>query len=433
LGKASRQIFLLRKDLQMPIDPRSLLREAGVLGDAVITLAGRFRAAARRLVSIIPRRRAEALALLSATALVLGGSVDGLSYILDHPSVAPSKGVFEIRGISYPSFHNGTYATAESTAALAELAKTGANYVAIIPTRFSRTIKDSEFSATDGTESDEHVLKAISDAHALGLAVLLKPHVDPSDGKPRGAYDPTDVGEWFANYEAFLLHYAAMAAAAHVEMFSIGCELDSMVGPRYRSQWLNIIHSVRQVYHGPLTYAHDWPGVSDVGFWDAVDYIGTDAYDPLSDARNPSVADLAAGWTTISSNPWVAKQSNYNSPLRNYHALWLRYHKPVIFTEIGYKSVTAAATRPGDWKWDSAVDLQLQARAYEAFFQVWSRQSAWMKGAFFWNWEPIVHPERTAYGLKGYTPQNKPAELVIAHWYHRMHGTSVAGVPPPSH
>jgi hypothetical protein len=416
----------------MPIDPQCQWTNAGVRGHVVIMLAKRVRAAARRFVSIVPPRRAEAFALLGATALVLGGSVEGLSYVANHPKFSSGKGVFEVRGISYPSFHNGTYATAESTAALAELAKTGANYVAIIPTRFSRSIKDSEFLATDATESDQHVLKAISDAHTLGLAVLLKPHVDPSDGKPRSIYDPTDVSEWYRNYEAFLLHYAAMAEAAHVEMFSIGCELDSMVAPRYRPQWLNIIRSVRQAYHGPIIYADEWPGVSEVAFWDAVDYIGVDAYDPLSDARNPSVADLAAGWTTISSNPWVAKHSHFHSPLQNYRALWLRYHKPVIFTEIGYKSVAGAATRPGDWKWDSAMDLQLQARAFKAFFEVWSRQSEWMKGAFIWNWEPIAHPERTADGLKGYTPQNKPAELVIGHWYHRMSGTSVAEAPPPS-
>jgi hypothetical protein len=417
----------------MAIDPGGQRFEDGPLGRNVIALGKRVATALRRLAGLVPKRPAETVALLGVTALALGGSVEGLSRIESRVR-SPSAGVFEIRGISYPSYHNGNYASPESAAALSELAKTGANFVAIIPTRWSRTFKDSEFLATDQTESDADVLKAIAEAHALGLSVLLKPHVDPSDGKPRAAYAPTDVDAWFRNYTAFLLHYAAMAAANHVEMFNIGCELDTMVGPRYRNQWLRIIRSVREVYHGPIVYAHGWPGVNEVSFLDAVDYIGVDAYDPLSDAREPTVPELRAGWTTISSNPWVASVSHFHSPMQNYRALWQRYHKPIIFTELGYKSVAGAARRPGDWKWDGAVDLQVQERAYQAFFEVWSRQTTWVKGAFLWNWEPVVHPEHSENGLKGYTPQNKPAALVITHWYRHMaaieNGASLAEAPP---
>jgi hypothetical protein len=418
----------------MAIEPGGGLRFGdGRFGRTIIAVGARTGEALRWLARLIPRRSAKTLAVLGVTALALGGSVDGVSRI-EGRSRAPAAGAFEIRGFSYPSYHNGAYASAESTAALAELAKTGANFVAIIPTRWSRTFKDSEFLATDQTESDAGVLKAIADAHALGLSVLLKPHVDPADGKPRAEYAPTEVDAWFRNYTAFLLHYAAMAAANHVEMFNIGCELDSMVGPHYRNQWLHIIHSVREVYHGPIVYAHGWPGVNEVSFLDAVDYIGVDAYDPLSDAREPTVPELRAGWTTISSNPWVASVSHFHSPMQNYRALWERYHKPVIFTELGYKSVARDASRPGDWKWDGAVDLQAQERAYQAFFEVWSRQTAWVKGAFLWSWAPVVHPERSANGLKDYTPQNKPAAVVITHWYRHMaaleDGASLAQVPP---
>jgi hypothetical protein len=389
-------------------------------------LSRRISAALRRPGRPQPQRRNMRLALLGATAVLLAGSVGGLSQIQDRAAV-PSPGAFEIRGIGYPSYHDGNYATAESTTALAGLAKTGANFVAIVPTQYSRTIADSTFFATGNTESDANVSKAVADAHALGLSVLLKPHVDPSDGKPRAEYAPADPDAWFANYQRFLLHYAALAAADHAEMFGIGCELDTMVAQRYRSQWLRIIRAVREVYHGPLIYAHGWPGVNEVSLWDAVDYIGIDAYDPLSDAHHPSVDELAAGWTTISSNPWVAARSHFHSPMENYRAIWQRYHKPVIFTEVGYKSVAGAAGRPGDWKWDGAVDLEVQARAYEAFFRVWSRETAWVKGAFLWNWEPVVHPERVAQGLKGYTPQGKPAAQVITHWYRHM--AASAGEP----
>lgn len=332
-----------------------------------------------------------------------------------------NAGAFEIRGMSYPSYRNGRYASPASAASLADLARTGANYVAIIPTSFSKTIRDAEFYSTDATELDAAVVEAINAAHADGLSVLLKPHVDPADGKPRAYYAPSDVDAWFRNYGAFLLHYARLATQNNVEMFNIGCEFDSMVTPRYRDRWLRIIRSVRAVYRGPLIYASGGAaGGADVSFWDAVDYVGVDAYNPLSQLSRPSVADLAAGWLARPEGKWAIALTGGKPPLDYYRSLWERYRKPVIFSEIGYKSVVGATERPGDWKYNAAVDLDLQARAYEAFFEVWSHQSSWMKGAFLWNWEPEAHPERLPGGLAGYTTQNKPAGTVIRDWYVAM-------------
>ena len=251
--------------------------------------------------------------------------------------------------------------------------------------------------------------------------MLLKPHLDPLDGHPRANYAPADRGAWFRNYEALLVHYAEMAARNRVEMFSIGCEFDSLDGEPYREQWLHIIKSVRAAYGGPLIYASGSAvGGRDASFWDAVDYIGVDAYNPLSFARDPSVAELAAGWLSPPANSWAASWSNGMVPVEYYRALSRRHGKPLIFTEIGYKSIAGDGAKPGDWKARGAIDLALQARAYEALFEVWSREAAWMKGVFLWSWAPDPHPERSSGGLAGYTPQNKPAERVITRWYRGM-------------
>jgi hypothetical protein len=356
---------------------------------------------------------------LSRRALLVAGAVFALDGYVARPnfSVAPrtGEGRFDVRGISYPSFKDGNYATAESRLSLAELAKTGANFVAIIPTRFTKTLRDTEIVPAAQTEADANVVRAIADAHDAGLAVMVKPHVDALNGKPRLAYAPADVGEWFRQYEAFLLNYARMAAEHQVEMFCIGCEYESLEGPRYRDLWLHVARSVRAVYSGPLVYAS--ASGKDASFWDAVDYIGVDAYNALSRAADPSVDELVAGWRSVSPNAWVASQTNNKSPLDYYRALWAAQRKPMIFTEIGYKSVAGAAARPGDWRFTGPVDVELQARAYEAFFRVWSAESAWMKGAFLWHWEPRIIREHSARSWKDYTPQNKPAAAVIARWY----------------
>lgn len=324
---------------------------------------------------------------------------------------------FEIRGISYPSFRNGNYGSAESASSLERLASTGANYVAISPAHFAKTIRDSEFFGTEQTESQENVVQAIRDARAAGLSVLLKPHIDPRDGKPRAAFAPRDLDAWFRNYQAFIGSYAALAASHQVEMFCIGCEFDHMIGPAYRDRWIDVARTVRAVYDGPITYASGYIQAKDVTFWDAVDYIGVDAYNPLSSAPDPSIDELAAGWLTVSSNPWVASLSDNKPPLRYYREISDNHRKPMIFAEIGYKSVSGATSRPGDWKADGPLNLELQARAYEAFFRIWSPQSSWMKGVFLWHWVTRSNPEQSLRGAKDYTPQNKPAAAVIARWY----------------
>jgi hypothetical protein len=352
---------------------------------------------------------------VAGAACALAATVSSPARAAKEVGRAQEVSTFEFRGISYPSFRDGNYATEDSTASLAALARTGANYVAIIPTQFTRTHRDAAIFRSDKSESDANVAIAIRDARAAGLAVLLKPHIDAMDGKPREYFAPSDSAAWFENYRKFLVHYARIAASRGVELFCIGCELDKLVEERYRADWLRIIASVREVYSGPITYAATWNGAKDVGFWDAVDYIGVDAYNPVSNDPDPSIEDMAEGWRTPPADSWVASKSEGLSPLQFYRELARRYGKPMIFTEIGYKSVAGAAAKPGYWQLAGGIDLELQARAYEAFFRVWSRESEWMRGAFLWHWMTKLSLSERSW--RDYTPQEKPAVTVITRWY----------------
>jgi hypothetical protein len=155
------------------------------------------------------------------------------------------SGVFQYDGISLYSDYNGKYGTPDSTASLKAITATGANAVEIVPTEYTTSVTSSDIHADpNGTESDADVIKAINDAHADGLQVLLKPHVDPGDGNYRGAYAPTDVAAWFHNYDTMITHYATVAQQTHSEMFSIGCEFGSLSGAQYQTQWNQIIADV---------------------------------------------------------------------------------------------------------------------------------------------------------------------------------------------
>ena len=134
-------------------------------------------------------------------------------------------------------------------------------------------------------------------------------------------------------------------------------------------------------------------------WWDAVDLIGQDAYPTLSTRLHPTVVQLETGW------------SSYYKPLLRLHR---RYHKPVIFTEIGIRSITGAARAPWDWQVSGKIDLAGQSRWYQAALKTFSVRT-WMTGLFLWQWDP----DPTVGGPKddGYTPHGKPAETVLKHWF----------------
>lgn len=334
-------------------------------------------------------------------------------------------GVFEYDGMSLASYQNGQYGSPNLNASLDQLAATHTDWIGINVEQYTSNVSSADIHRTGSSESNANVANAIAQAHARGMSVMLKPNVNPLDGTWRGEYAPADIDAWFASYKAMLVDYAKLAQANGVEMLCIGAEYKTLTGAAYRSNWIEVIDAVRAVYKGPLVYAADWSEAKDVGFWDKVDLIGVDAYVPLTQKNNPTVAELKAGWTSVSADSWIAAQSNYQSPVDFYHGLSTKYGKPVIFPEIGYRSIDGANKIPGSWSQNAAVDLQEQADAYQAFFEVWSQHTSWMKGAFLWNWSPRIHPDEDQ---NGYTPQDKPAEAVLTKWYGRE---TTPEAPPP--
>jgi hypothetical protein len=210
--------------------------------------------------------------------------------------------------------------------------------------------------------------------------------------------------EWFRNYRLFILHYAQLAEAEQIEALCIGTELHKAAAT-HEQNWRSLIKEIRQVYRGQLTYAANWYlEFEDIKFWDALDFIGIQAYFPLTKQNNPSLADLKAGWRQhLPSITKVVK----------------RYKKPVVFTEAGYKATADAAIEP--WKWPERGELTstqesytTQAACYEALFQtVWHQP--WFGGMYIWKWYPRLRENGRDH--RDFTPQHKPAEQVLAQWY----------------
>lgn len=314
------------------------------------------------------------------------------------------------KGMSYATWWSGSYSTPDADLALAHLADTGANWVSIIVTQYQDNLNSTAIAPTAGTPTDADVIHAITEAHQLGLKVMLKPHVDlwadPTHwrGEIGGGFNATQWNAWFTSYRTFINHYAALAEAQAVEQFAVGVELSQTEAQE--AHWRTTIAGVRARFDGPITYAANHSGdETSLTWWDAVDLIGVDAYYPLATTNNPTPAQLAAAWEPVVDT------------LADLSAAW---DKPIIFTEVGYRSIDGAGRHPWDWQLDGTVDLDEQADLYEALLAAVYDQP-WFAGAYWWNWD--VDPFQGGPCGKGYEIYDKPAENVLRSWY---------GAPPRS-
>ncbi len=261
-------------------------------------------------------------------------------------------------------------------------------------------------------ETDTGIVAITREAHARGMHVMLKPHIwlMRAGGKWLADIDPGSDDawrDWFASYRTFILHYAALAERAGIECFVVGAELRTATTTHPR-EWRAIIADVRHVYHGRLTYAANWADeVNEITFWDALDCIGVQAYYPLSAHASPNVQDLVTGW---------------QPHLQTLRALHERTKKPVLFTEVGWKSTSDATIRPWEWtehlnSLTARVSSETQANAYDAFFRtVWREK--WFGGACVWKWYAGRTRAEGSHAAD-FTPQNKRAETVIARAFGR--------------
>ena len=250
-------------------------------------------------------------------------------------------------------------------------------------------------------DSIEH---AIEEAHRLGLKVLLKPMVDTYEVEEtqgyatvwRGEIQPSN--EWFAAYSDFINFFAEFAEENSVDVFCVGCEFKATTGEK--EQWEQVISGVRARYSGPITYAADWTNYKNIEWWDSVDYVGIDAYFLLSLFNNdPTLQQLKSAW------------NSYADEIET----WLTtVNKPVIFTEIGYRSGDGTNAAPSNYWSDMTVDLQEQRDCYEAAFQaLWNRN--WFYGFYWWTW--THEPTDGGPNDSEHTPQNKPAQDLVTQWY----------------
>ncbi|MGB5554170.1 MAG: glycoside hydrolase TIM-barrel-like domain-containing protein [Flavobacteriaceae bacterium] len=291
--------------------------------------------------------------------------------------------------------------------AIDELLKTHVNNAAVMPFGFIRDVNTPEIIYdTDRQwfgETRQGAKQYIELLHKNGVKVMIKPHIWLWHGEFTGALNMNSEEDWQKlenSYEAFILNYAKLAQETLADSFCIGTELEQFVKNRPEF-WKNLIQKVRKVYQGKLTYAANWDEYTRTPFWEDLDYIGIDAYFPLSESQTPTLEELKLGW------------QKWKAPIL---ALSKEKQKPVLFTEFGYRSMDYTAQKP--WlvdRHDEKVNLTGQAIATQALFEAfWSED--WFAGGYVWKWF-INHNDSGGNNDNRFTPQNKPAQDIIREFY----------------
>lgn len=281
----------------------------------------------------------------------------------------------------------------------------GVDCIAVLPYAYFKKNDPTIHSFSGGGwwgERPEGICKTVEHAHDKGIKVMLKPQLWTHD-QWIGDLNFQNDRAWKAfekNYTNFILRWARIADSMKIDVFCIGTEIQHSAEQRPK-YWRSLIKEVRKIYKGKLTYAPNWDDYNKVTFWDALDYIGVDAYFPLSFDKTPTVCDLKQAWQPI------LKQ------LKAYSEEW---NTPVLFTEFGYLSLDGCAGKTWELEKDrqsADINEQAQANAIQALLEVFAEED-WWAGGFLWKWYPN-HSSAMGEGKRArdYTPQGKLAEEML--------------------
>ena len=281
--------------------------------------------------------------------------------------------------------------------------KVNANAAAVMPFGFTRALDDPNLIFDSERqwfgETVAGAKQYIESLQRNNIKVMLKPQLWVWRGEFTGDIEMKSEENWKifeTNYRKFILAHAKVAQDTKAAVFCIGTELEEFVKNRPEF-WNTLIEEVKTIYKGKLTYAANWDEYKRVPFWEAVDFIGVDAYFPLSTEKSPTKEQLHLGW-----EKWKSQLVTLSTET----------NKPVLFTEFGYRSFDYTAKAP--WLVDrnnTNVNLSAQADALQVLFnEFW--QEDWFAGGFVWKW--FIHHDKVGGEEDNrFTPQNKPAEETI--------------------
>ena len=322
----------------------------------------------------------------------------------NHPEYKDT--VPHFKGFSY-AHSNGVstgYMSIQSKKSLEDLAELGTNAVSLTPFGYAKNETESTvYFVLDNTwdETLGGLFKAHEDAQALGMHVMMKPHIWLGNGKWCGEIAITDSGElkkWENAYCQFITYHGLIAELSGMQSLCVAVELPHMY--QHTDMWRRIIRCSRTAFSGSLTYGANWMDEYDgIRFWDDLDFIGIQAYFPLSRSKDETASDFYAH----------AKELSIR--LMGFSRNW---NRPIVFTEAGFPSIEYGLMNPHLEDFSQKRSEESQALGYSVLFETLSHQP-WFNGFFWWKWESGISSRRNF--DKSFHIRGKKAEAVVKNYY----------------
>ena len=245
------------------------------------------------------------------------------------------------------------------------------------------------------------------------------------------------VAEFWRTYTEQAVHFARLAQAEGVRMYSLGTETDALFRTRSGAdRWVNDFHdelsamvdAVRAEYDGLLTYDMHYSVITDE--WHAqgwrslwqdldLDVVGVSAWFPLVEAR-PS---------TVSSVAFLRQQYERIFQDRILPLAARNAGRPVVFTEYGAIDTVWGPAEPAVYLPEEEAEYifsdmngngiddgrETQANVFRALFETMNEYPGVVYGAFFWdNWiASDEHWQEWAAGRRNFDFRNKEAHDVV--------------------
>lgn len=289
-------------------------------------------------------------------------------------------------------------------ASIDEIAALGANAVKfVVDARQENAGSSQIYLDLRMTPTPDQLGDLIRYAKRKKLHVILMPivllDVQRKPTEWRGTIAPENPEKWWESYRSMMTHFAWIAQANGVDVLMVGSELVSMNNKV--DEWTETIKKVREVFKGALTYSSNWDNYKAVKIWDQLDMIAMNSYWTFGtrEKPQPTVEEIKAEWARIQKELLEFQKTQ---------------GKPILFSEVGWCSMANMAYQPWDYtisEREAPLDLDLQRRLYEGFFQTWHGQKE-LAGFSIWEWNPDGGGPKD----RGYTPKGKPAEQVLREW-----------------
>jgi hypothetical protein len=302
-----------------------------------------------------------------------------------------------------------------------------------------------------GTPTDSSIRRYLEELKQRGYKIMFYPmllvdlHDKPWRGRITGK--PEDMINFFQNpfgYNRFILHYANLVKDL-VDAFVIGSEMVGITSIGEQGsfpavdEFILLAEQVKAVV-GPqvaLTYAADWSEYhhTDGGWYhmdklwacNAIDFIGIDAYFPLTNKTHEDydMDKISQGWQSGEGfdYAYINKAKTMREPLtpqyawKNIRWWWENEHinpdgtttpwqpkaKKIWFTEFGFPSVDCASNQPNVFYDPSSaesalplhskgqVDFLAQRQAIYATLKHW-QGSDMLEQLFLWTWDARPYP-----------------------------------------